>query len=120
MDKDDILREELEIDALEELKESYFKNLTSVEVTYPIKVRLSNGEIRQADTTYIEEEVPYGTWQEECHGYHTMYEYDEDFLSERKEAFYRNLTLDEVNLGYDKELGLTDELQAVEILEPDL
>ena len=118
MDKD--LFEEMTMGCQEEQRRSYFKNLASVEVTYPIKVRLSNGKIKQADTHYIEEEVPYGTWQEECHGYHTMYEYDEGELSDRREAFYRNLTLDEVNLGYNKELGLTDELQAVEILEPDL
>ena len=118
MDRD--LFEEMTMECKEEQRRSYFKNLASVEVTYPIKVRLSNGEIKQADTHYIEEEVPYGTWQEECHGYHKMYEYDEEVLSDRREAFYRNLTLDEVNLGYDKELGLTDELQAVEILEPDL
>ena len=102
---------------LDDLNMKRFECLSNLEVIYTIKVRLSNGKIAEVNQKVYLENVPCNARQEECHGQHTIFDYDQSFLDKKQEEFAKNLTLDEVNLSYEKELGLTDDIRVIEILK---
>ena len=70
-------------------------NECSIDVCLQVKYKNKNGKIL-TENFITEIEVPCSTYTEECHGFHTMYEFDDKKVSARIKKYIDELEIEDI------------------------